>query len=153
MIPPFLNFRKECDGIIFSSQSFCTSTDPSPYERLSGIGTTTIMYTVIIVPTQVSSLEFLSTFFRNVLSLNWHYPTTAIQDSTRYNTAYLVELIVYPVGHVIISSVWFLHLQYIFSTSIEETSFVIACIVFSYPIIRLQIVRKRTYRYIYHAHS
>ena len=72
---------------------------------LSGIGTTTIMYTVIIVPTQVSSLEFLSTFFRNVLSLNWHYPTTAIQDSTRYNTAYLVELIVYPVGHVIISSV------------------------------------------------
>ena len=50
------------------------------------------MYTVIIVPTQVSSLEFLSTFFRNVLSLNWHYPTTAIQDSTRYNTAYLVML-------------------------------------------------------------
>ena len=47
------------------------------------------MYTVIIVPTQVSSLEFLSTFFRNVLLLNWHYPTTAIQDSTRYNTAYL----------------------------------------------------------------
>jgi len=30
-----LNFRKECDGIIFSSQSFYSSVDPSPYGNLA----------------------------------------------------------------------------------------------------------------------